>query len=208
MDDFGLYIIITEPLLPYSQIAKICVEEEIRIIQLREKNLKDSEIVTIGKEILQITRDTGTKLIINDRPDLAAMIGADGYHLGQDDLSLSRSRKIYPQASLVGLSTHNPEQVKRALELKPDYLGFGPLYNTPTKKIPDPVTGVVQLTKILQFVKFPVVAIGGIDNTNLEEVLQGGAQNIALVRYFMQTKFFQERIREVKEICQQYWRKP
>ncbi len=207
MNDFGLYVIISEPLLPYRKIAEICVAEKISLLQLREKELTDDEILTAGKEILEVTRGTDTNLIINDRPDLAKQIRADGYHLGQDDIHLEEARKTFPGAFVTGLSTHNISQVHSASAVKPDYIGFGPVYRTPTKKIPDPVTGLERLKEVLSFADIPVVAIGGIDENNIEEVLQAGAKNLAMVRYFMQFNDFKERIGTIKSICNDYWRK-
>jgi thiamine-phosphate pyrophosphorylase len=206
MADFGLYIILSQPVISYTEAAKICVEEEISCLQLREKELSDRELISIGRNISQITSGTKTRLLINDRPDLASIIRADGYHLGQDDIPFQEAEKIYPGASLRGISTHSIFQAKTALKLKPDYIGFGPLHSTPTKKIPDPVVGLQDLEEVLSFAPIPVVAIGGIDETNLETVLQAGARNICLVRYFMQHRNLKERIRKIKTVCQEYWR--
>lgn len=206
MDNFGIYVIVSHPVLPYTAIARICVEEEIKVLQLREKKLSEEQIISIGKEMLQITRGTGTKLVINDRPDLAALIGADGYHLGQDDMTLQEARSIYPAATITGLSTHNISQMKASLKHEPDYIGFGPVYATPTKEMPDPVTGLGLLKEALSLSDRPVVAIGGIDESNINHVLQAGAKNVALVRYFMQSYSLQHRIKKIKEICKDHRR--
>ncbi|MBW6516019.1 MAG: thiamine phosphate synthase [Candidatus Cloacimonetes bacterium] len=206
MSDFGLYIIISDPVLPYDKIAEICVEEEIEMLQLRAKKLSDQEVLSIGNTINSIIQDSKTKLIINDRPDLAMLIGADGYHLGQDDLSLQDGEKLYPNAKIRGLSTHNLQQVNTAILNKPDYIGFGPIYATPTKENPDPVVGTEKLRSIISLVNMPVVAIGGIDESNIEKVLQTGVKNIAMVRYFMQSHNLKDKIQRIKAICEQYWR--
>ena len=206
MDDFGLYLIITQPRLPYEEIARIAVEEEIRMVQLREKNLSDRELLSIGEKLIGITKNTTTRVIINDRPDIARLVRADGYHLGQDDLPLPSAREIYPTASLSGISTHNLDQARSAFDLNPDYIGFGPVYATPTKEIPDPVVGLDNLQKVVSISKIPVIAIGGIDDSNIEDVLRTGARNIALVRFLMQTTKLKVRIRRIKAICNHYWR--
>ena len=206
MLDFGLYIIITSPVLPYEKIAEICVEEEIELLQLREKKLSDQEVLSIGRNIKSIIKGSKTKLIINDRPDLALLIGADGYHLGQEDISLEDGQKIYPDTKIRGLSTHNLEQANTAILKKLDYIGFGPIYATPTKEKPDPVVGTDQLESVLSQANIPVVAIGGIDESNINDVLQTGVRNIAMVRYFMRSKNLRERIQAIKAICEQYWR--
>lgn len=199
MQDFGLYIIITKPELSYEEIAKICVRQNIRMIQLREKHLTDREIIEAGKRIKSITAGTNTLLVINDRVDLALAAGADVLHLGQDDLPVEEARKIAGDRLKIGLSTHSIEQVREALEQKPDYIGFGPVYPTNAKARPDAPVGVEMLKEVLSFANIPVVAIGGIFPENMDEVIAAGAKNIALVRHFMQTKETEQRIIEIKK---------
>ena len=199
MQDFGLYIIITKPELSYEEIAKICVRQNIRMIQLREKHLTDREIIEAGKRIKSITVGTNTLLVINDRVDLALAAGADVLHLGQDDLPVEEARKIAGDRLKIGLSTHSIEQVREALEQKPDYIGFGPVYPTNAKARPDAPVGVEMLKEVLSFANIPVVAIGGIFPENMDEVIAAGAKNIALVRHFMQTKETEQRIIEIKK---------
>lgn len=205
MKSFGIYLIVTDPVLPYEEIAEICVSEQIKMLQLREKDKSDRELISICERILKITEGTETNFIINDRADIAHITGADGYHLGQDDLPPDVIKKALPgEDKIFGLSTHNIEQLRSALIHKPDYVGFGPIYKTPTKKNPDPVVGTGLLRQALSVSNVPVVALGGIDESNIEEVLQAGAENVALVRYFMQTNKLQRRIHTIKEIMEQY----
>lgn len=194
MTDFGLYIIVTKPVLSYSVIAEICVKHGIRMLQLREKHLPDKELVCIGKLIKSITKGSDTNFVINDRPDIAVICDADYLHLGQNDLSYEDAKRITGDKIKIGLSTHSIKQAKEALLKKPDYIGFGPVYATTTKAVPDPVVGTEQLTEVLKFADVPVVAIGGIFPENIHEVLKAGAQNIALVRYFMETEDFEKRL--------------
>ena len=100
----------------------------------------------------------------------------------------------------IGLSTHSIKQAKDALSKKPDYIGFGPIYPTNTKAIPDKPVGVDQLKEVLQFSDVPVVAIGGIDNSNIINVINTGAPNVALVKYLMQTNDLEKRIIEIKKL--------
>ncbi|WP_243349622.1 thiamine phosphate synthase [Parabacteroides sp. FAFU027] len=199
MQDFGLYIIITKPELSYEEIAKICVRQNIRMIQLREKHLTDREIIEAGKRIKSITAGTNTLLVINDRVDLALAAGADVLHLGQDDLPIEEARKIAGDRLKIGLSTHSIEQVREALTHKPDYIGFGPVYPTNAKARPDAPVGVGMLKEVLSFADVPVVAIGGIFPENLDDVVAAGAKNVALVRHFMQTTETEQRIVEIKK---------
>ena len=197
LDNFGLYLIITKPVLSYQEIARIAVKHNIRYLQLREKNLSDRELIAISQEIIKITSGTPTKFIMNDRADLAKIVGADGLHLGQDDLTLQEAKSILGEDKIYGLSTHSLEQVSIATSQNPDYIGFGPIFPTPTKAKPDPAVGLTKIREVVANSPIPVVAIGGIDETNVEEVIYNGAENISLVRYFMNSKNLEERILKI-----------
>lgn len=204
MKNFGLYIIITKPVLPYSKIAEICVNNEVEMIQLREKHLNDKEIVKIGRELKSIVKGSKTKLVINDRPDIAVLCDADCLHIGQDDLSYEDALKIVGNDMLIGLSTHSVQQAKDALKKEPYYIGFGPVYTTTAKAIPDPVVGTDQLKEVLSFANVPVVAIGGVFPENIEAVLKTGVNNIAMVRYFMQAEDIDKKIKKIKILINKY----
>lgn len=201
MNDFGLYMIITEPTLSYREIAEICVEKKVKMLQLREKNLTDRELLTIAKEIVEITKSTSTNFIINDRVDIALLSGADGVHLGQTDISVEQARRILGDDKIVGLSTHSIQQAKDSLTQRADYIGFGPIYPTPTKAIADPAVGVELLKEVVAFANVPVIAIGGIDENSIKSVIESGAKNICAVRYLMSCKNLAERIDYLNSIC-------
>lgn len=199
MEDFGIYIIITNPQLSYITIAEKCVYHGIKMLQLREKHLSDKELIKIGKEIRGITKGTVTNFVINDRPDIAVLCDADYLHLGQDDISIEEARKIVGDMK-IGLSTHSIQQAKEALSKKPNYIGFGPIYPTNAKAKPDKPVGTEQLKQVLGFANVPVIAIGGIFPENIEQVIDAGAKNIAMVRHFMQTDKFDKRIQDLNEL--------
>lgn len=199
MENFGIYIIITKPDLPHAVIAKKCVENGIKMLQLREKHLPDRELVKIAKEIRDITKGTDTAFVINDRPDIAAICDADYLHLGQDDITMEDARKIVGDMK-IGLSTHSIQQAKDALAKNPDYIGFGPIYPTNAKANPDPPVGTEKLKEVLGFANIPVVAIGGIFPENIQEVINAGVKNFAMVRYFMKTSDFDHRVKEIKKL--------
>lgn len=165
------------------------------MLQLREKSLSDKELIRIGKEIRAITRGSETCFVMNDRADIAAICEADFLHLGQDDMSMEEAREIVGDMK-IGLSTHSIQQVKEALAMKPDYIGFGPVYPTNAKARPDKPVGIEQLKQVLDIATVPVVAIGGIFPENIQTILSAGAKNIAMVRHFMQTDQFDERVLE------------
>jgi thiamine-phosphate pyrophosphorylase len=199
MMDFGIYIIITKPQLPYTTIAEKCVKNGIKMLQLREKDLSDKELVRIGREIKSITKGSETKFVVNDRPDIAVLCDADFLHLGQDDISMEDARRVVGDMR-IGLSTHSIEQATVALAKNPDYIGFGPIYPTNAKAIPDKPVGTTLLKQVLAIAKIPVVAIGGIFPDNIEEVIDAGARNIAMVRHFMQTNEFDSRVLEINKL--------
>ncbi len=198
MENFGTYIILTQPQLSHTTIAEKCVKAGIKMLQLREKNLSDRELVRIGRDIRSITKGSETRFVINDRADIALLCEADYLHLGQDDITIEDARKIVGDMK-IGLSTHSIEQAKEALTKNPDYIGFGPIYPTNAKAKPDKPVGTEQLKEVLSFAKIPVVAIGGIFPENIDEVIGAGARNIAMVRYFMQTSDFEQRVNEINQ---------
>lgn len=199
MENFGIYVIITKPQLSYVTIAGKCVYHGVKMLQLREKNLSDIELIKIGKIIRSITKGTATNFVVNDRPDIAVICDADYLHLGQDDISVEDARKIVGNMK-IGLSTHSIEQAKEALKKNPDYIAFGPIYPTNAKARPDKPVGTEQLKQVLGFANVPVVAIGGIFPENIEPVIEAGAKNIVMVRHFMQTDEFDKRIKELNEL--------
>jgi thiamine-phosphate pyrophosphorylase len=163
------------------------VDRGIRFIQLREKNFSDRDILIACEEIQTVIDGSNTKLIMNDRADLASLRDADGLHLGQDDLPLELAARFFNREGHIwGLSTHSVEQARVAWYHNPDYIGFGPLFSTPTKKNPDPVVGLDCLGALVKESPMPVVAIGGIFLQNLPDVLHAGARNVCLVRHFME----------------------
>jgi thiamine-phosphate pyrophosphorylase len=200
MTDLGVYVIVTDPVLPYRRIAEICVERGVRMLQLREKRLDDRAVLRASAEILEVTRGTGTMFVMNDRADLALLAGADALHLGQGDISLSDARRIVGPEMKIGLSTHSVDQARGAIAAGADYIGFGPVWATPTKEIPDAVVGVDLLRQVAGYSPVPVVAIGGIFPENLSEVLAAGARSFSLVRYLMSTPDLDARIRELQEM--------
>jgi len=167
---------------------------------LREKNMPDRKLLSIAKNIKSIVKGSKTNFVINDRPDISVLCDADFLHLGQEDLAIEEARKIVHQNMHIGLSTHSILQAKKSLTKNPDYIGFGPVFPTPTKAKSDAAVGTNKLLKVLQFVNIPVVAIGGIFPENIKQVMKSGAKNFAMVRYFMETKDLDKRIKKIKSI--------
>lgn len=204
MKDFGLYLVITDPVVGYAKCAEAAVETGVKIIQLRMKHASRADILRQAKEIRRITTGTGTLFIVNDDPSIAAEAGADGVHVGQEDLSPAQVRRLYPELKTVGLSTHNPEQVMESLSQPVDYIGTGPVYATPTKDIPDPTLGLETMTKMINVSTHPAVAIGGIDGERLPAVLAAGAKNFAVVRAVCKSGNPREAIMHLQETYRKF----
>jgi thiamine-phosphate pyrophosphorylase len=153
-----------------------------RLIQVRDKNSSSRDFFDWIRDCLEITRKNNAKLIVNDRADIALLLKADGVHLGQDDLPPAEARKLLSDEAIIGFSTHNLEQVRKALEMPIDYLAFGPIFPTGTKVDHDPVVGLEMLKRVRDAVKdLPLVAIGGIHLENLGSVLEAGADSAAMI---------------------------
>jgi len=151
----------------------------VDIVQLRIKDAADEEIVAAAERFARCCAEHGALFILNDRPDLAAAVGADGVHVGQDDASVARARALVGPDRLVGLSTHTPAQVDAAGEA--DYIGVGPVHETPTKPGRAAV-GLALVRHAAAHACVPFFAIGGIDVENAASVAAAGARRIAVVR--------------------------
>jgi thiamine-phosphate pyrophosphorylase len=192
MHNFGLYIVMTAPELGYRAFTEICVQEEVGIIQLRDKTMPNLDLIALARELTEITKNSQTLFIINDRVDQCIVADADGVHLGPDDTPWQQARALLPEGKLIGVSTHSIEAaealistIKNPQSIKaPDYMSFGPIFPTVAKKIPDPPVGSEQLRYVLSIAPIPVVAIGGIFPHNLQQVCHAGAKNIGMIRHF------------------------
>ena len=199
-DNFGFYAILTNPLRGYEYTANVCVELQVPFIQLRIKEISEYKILLLAEKLRQITEKTSSLFIINDYPVVAKDSGADGVHLGQDDMQIEQAREIVGSDAIIGLSTHNPQQTEDACKKQPDYIGIGPVYATPTKKIPDPVIGLDGMKEMLDIATVPAVCIGGISLERLPELLQAGARNFCLVREVCDSKDPAGVIRKIFEV--------
>ena len=151
-------------------------------IQLRDKKSSARAFYNDASDAIRIARSSGAVVIINDRVDIALALGADGVHLGQSDMPVGSARKLLGSNAIIGYSTHDIEQVQEALNLPIDYLAFGPIFPTHSKRNPDPVAGLEALHEIkLLLGSMPLVAIGGISESSLIDVLAAGANSAAVI---------------------------
>jgi thiamine-phosphate pyrophosphorylase len=153
----------------------------VDIVQLRAKHSRDSELVAVGRRFVHHCAEHGALMIVNDRPDLLDEIGADGVHLGQDDLAVDVAREQLGPEPLIGLSTHTPEQIRASNRAPVDYIGVGPVHATPTKP-GRPAVGLELVRYAAVNARHPFFAIGGINLGNASAVAAAGAPRIAVVR--------------------------
>ncbi len=160
------------------------IEAGVDVVQLRMKDAEAAEVIEIADQMQHVCRDMGVPFIVNDRPDIALALQADGVHLGQDDLPPDVARAIVGD-TLIGRSTHSEADIDRALREHAkgcaDYIAVGPVNETPTK-IGRPGVGLGLIEHAAATVDFPWFAIGGIDTSNVEDVVKAGAQRIVVVR--------------------------
>ena len=184
MIDFKLYVIIDRKSSggrDLAYLAQEAIEGGADMIQLRDKDSSASEILKVGRAIRDLTRKKKIPFIINDRVDIAVAVGADGVHLGQDDLPIEAARSMMGSGKLIGLSTHSLPQALEAEKKGADYIGVGPIFSTPTK--PDyRAVGIDLIREVRDKIKIPFVVIGGIDESNIDEVIAAGARRVAVVR--------------------------
>ena len=153
----------------------------VDLFQLRDKDASDDELLTAAETARERCHAAGALFVLNDRPDLAAACGADGVHVGQDDVPVDRARKLVGDDALVGLSTHSMQQAQAGCRSGADYIAVGPVHATPTKE-GRPAIGVEPLKYAAAHVSIPWFAIGGLDAGNVGAVVKAGARRIVVVR--------------------------
>jgi len=168
-----------------ESMARRMLEGGVDILQLRAKNFAAGAIRALAENILPVCREFGVPFVLNDHPDLVPLTGADGVHVGQDDLPVTRVREIVGPDAIIGLSTNSLAQAVAAVKSGPDYIGFGPLFSTPTKPDYAPV-GLDEIREVHIRVELPVFCIGGIKLENLPDVLAAGARRAVIVSGILQ----------------------
>ncbi|MBI3809669.1 MAG: thiamine phosphate synthase [Nitrospirae bacterium] len=164
-----------------ADIVQTALDAGVRLFQFRMKTPEARTFYEMAAVLCPLVKKGGGIFIVNDRVDIAKAIGADGVHLGQEDLPLADARAILGSGKLIGISTHNPAQAVEAEADGADYIGFGPIFPTATKENPDPVVGVAGLREARARVRIPIAAIGGITAKNAAAVRAAGADCCAVV---------------------------
>jgi len=163
-----------------ADMARSLIAGGIDIIQLRAKKETPEAILSMARAISPLCREAEVPFILNDYPSLVRVAGADGAHVGQDDMSVQEARQLAGPGALVGKSTHSLQQALATAAESPDYIGFGPLFATPTKPDYQPI-GMAEISEVHARVSLPVFCIGGIKESNLNEVIHAGAFRVVIV---------------------------
>jgi thiamine-phosphate pyrophosphorylase len=173
-----------------------------RFIQLREKHLSPREFYDEAEAALDVARERGVRFIINDRADIALALGADGVHLGQDDLDPAAARRLLGERFIIGYSTHTVAQAIDAARLPVDYIALGPIFPTRTKENPDPTVGLEALRRVRDAIdpSVALVAIGGITRATARAALDAGADSVAVVSALLDApELIAERTKEFRK---------
>ncbi|HLI28505.1 MAG TPA: thiamine phosphate synthase [Chloroflexota bacterium] len=180
--DAGLYLVTDDRQAPAERrrVVEAALRAGVRVVQLRDKRSLGGALLREAEELLALCRAHDALLIVNDRVDVAAAVGAHGVHVGQEDLPLAAVRRLVPPEMLVGVSASTVAEAVAADRAGADYIGFGALFPTDTKRDAE-YAGPARLREVLAAVRCPVVAIGGITAANLPEVLAAGARLVAVV---------------------------
>jgi thiamine-phosphate pyrophosphorylase len=178
-----LYVILDAALItsPERDCALSLAEAGVRLIQYRNKSAPARQYLDSSRELAEALHPHGVTFIVNDRPDVAFLVGASGVHVGQDDLDVEQARGVAGQDKLVGVSTHNLEQFNKAVASTADYIAIGPLFSTTSKAKPDPIVGLAFLRRVRGLTDKPIVGIGGISLDRAKSVIEAGADSVAVI---------------------------
>jgi|SRR3989338_5514016 len=183
LKNFGLYFITDSILTRKSVIddVKSAIKAGVKVIQYREKNAPASQMMREALEIRKLCKENNVLFLINDRIDVVLAVDADGVHLGEEDIPYQYARKLLGKNKIIGLSAHSVEDALKNEKAGADYTSIGPVYFTATKKKASSPIGLVPVRRLKNRLRIPFVAIGGINRSNIEDVLKAGAKNIAII---------------------------
>src|SRR6202521_5126772 len=178
-----LYVILDAALItvPDSECAQKLADAGVRLLQFRNKSASSRELFESSSRLSSLLTPRGVSFFVNDRADVAFLAGATGVHVGREDLGVDEARSVIGTGKLVGVSTHNLEQFQRAAKTTADYVAVGPVFSTSTKANPDPVVGIEFIRRIRPLTDKPIVAIGGIPLEHAAELVQAGADSVAVI---------------------------
>jgi len=197
-----LYVILDAALLPSDpiELTNNLLAAGARLFQYRNKTSSSRELLQASQSLCLTVRQYGGTFVVNDRPDIARIAGANGVHLGQDDLEVCAARTIIGTGGVIGFSTHNMQQFRAASESDADYIAVGPIFTSGSKVNPDPVVGIDFLRQVRKLTRKPIVAIGGITLEHARELIDAGADSVAVISDILKAKNPVERVRQYLEI--------
>lgn len=201
-----LYVITDETIAggrSHAEIARQAALGGADVIQLRDKTFSPWELLRAARELRTITRKSGTLFIVNDRLDVAMASGADGVHLGQDDLRVGTARQLAPPGFIIGMSVGTVEEAVQAGREGADYLALSPTFSTASKDDAGPGHGLDRLREIRRAVLLPLVAIGGINRGNVQDVIVAGADGIAVISAVVSRPDIAAAARELKDLVRE-----
>lgn len=198
LKNIDLYFITDSSLSKKNNIedVKAAIRGGVKIIQYREKKLSKEEMIKEAKKIKEICKENDVLFLINDFVDVALEIDADGVHLGLEDMSYGKARKILGK-KIIGLTAHNKEEAIEFERIGADYVGVSPIFNTTTKKDAGRAMGTEELKEIINTVNIPCVAIGGITEENMESVIRAGADSVAMISAVVTKDNVEETVRNI-----------
>jgi thiamine-phosphate pyrophosphorylase len=178
-----LYVVLDAALItvPEIKIAEELAAAGVRLLQYRNKNAPARQLLEASRGLASALLPQGVTFFVNDRSDVAYLVGASGVHVGQEDLGVEQARTLVGPDKYVGVSTHNLEQFRRAADSSADYIAVGPVFDTKSKANPDPVVGTGFLRQVRSLTDKPIVAIGGITLDRAAEVIEAGADSVAVI---------------------------
>jgi thiamine-phosphate pyrophosphorylase len=199
----ALYAIIDPAFTPEppSDFAVKLADAGVELIQLRDKSASARKLYDEASGLVARVSARGVRIIVNDRPEIAAMVGAGGVHVGQEDLPVEEARRICGPSRWVGISTHNMEQFHKAALTSADYIAVGPVFPTAAKENPDPVVGIDFVRVARRLTPKPIVAIGGITVESAADVFRAGADSVAVIRDLLSARDPAVRAREYLEVA-------
>ena len=195
----GLYIVTDRSLcrLPEEQMVAAALKGGAKVVQYREKDGSTRDMVATARKLQALTAAHGAILIINDRIDVALAVEADGVHLGQDDMPYEAARAILGDDAIIGITAHTVEEALEAQQMGADYVGLSPIFSTATKADAGPAAGIAFVEEADKRLRIPTVAIGGISEANMGEVLAAGADCVAMISAVVTTENIEGTVRRI-----------
>lgn len=197
-----LYVILDAALInaPIKECAEKLADAGVRLLQYRDKTASARRLFQVSQELSNTLVPRGVTFFVNDRADAAAMSGASGVHVGQNDLGVEQARLVAGPAALVGISTHNLRQFEEAMHTSADYIAVGPIFSTSSKANPDPIVGPDFIRRVGKLTEKPIVAIGGITLERAAEVIEAGADSVAVISDILRAEKPDARAREYLDL--------